>query len=124
MFMLSVWKKKICRRLMANFGVTTRFATSNGRGPKTAIVKVTQVLHVIPTKKLFFRLVAQTQEPDCVVHGIALSRVGTAISLHLHFRVLPGINRFQINVTGFETGFQSKVLKTARSRFQILENWF
>ena len=28
-----------------------------------------------------------------------------AISLHLHFRALPGINRFQINETGFETGF-------------------
>ena len=51
-----------------------------------------------------------------------------AISLHLHFLVLFGINRFQINETGFETGFQSKVLKnpgpSGLNRFQILENWF
>ena len=52
---------------------------------------------------------------------VALSRVGTswgcsgAISHHLHFRVLSGINRFQINETGFETGFQSKVLKKFRT---------
>ena len=26
-----------------------------------------------------------------------------AVSLHLHFRVLSDINRFQINKTGFET---------------------
>ena len=51
-----------------------------------------------------------------------------AISLHQHFRVLSGINRFQINETGFQTGFQSKVLKNPElsclNRFQILENWF
>ena len=38
-----------------------------------------------------------------------------AISLHLHFRILSGINRFQINETGFETGFQSEVLKNSRT---------
>ena len=38
-----------------------------------------------------------------------------AISLHLHFRVLSGVNRFQINETGFETGFQRKVLKKSRT---------
>ena len=38
-----------------------------------------------------------------------------AISLHPHFRTLSGINRFQINETGFEIGFQSKVLKKSRT---------
>ena len=38
-----------------------------------------------------------------------------AISLHLPFRVLAGISRFQINETGFETAFQSKVLKKFRT---------
>ena len=33
-----------------------------------------------------------------------------AISLHLHFRVLYGTNRFQINESGFQTEFQSKAL--------------
>ena len=48
-----------------------------------------------------------------------------AISLHLHFRVLPGINRFQIIETGFETGFQSKVLEKSRTLRlkQVSDSW-
>ena len=48
-----------------------------------------------------------------------------AISLPLHFRVLPGINRLQINETGFETGFQGKVLKKSRTlRFKpVSDSW-
>ena len=64
--------------------------------------------------------IGSSENSACVL-WVALSRVGKllgcsgAISLHLHFRVLSGINRFQTNETGFETGFQSKVLKKFRT---------
>ena len=47
--------------------------------------------------------------------GRNIRRCSGAISLHLHYRVLSGINRLQINETGFETGFQSKLLKKSRT---------
>ena len=41
--------------------------------------------------------------------------LGCSGAVSLHFLVVSGINWFQINETGFETGFQSKVLKKSRT---------
>ena len=67
-----------------------------------------------------------TRTTSCLEQGLRIDSMGRplngrnilgcsgAISLHLHFRVLSGLNRFKINETGFETGFQSKALKKSR----------
>ena len=48
-----------------------------------------------------------------------------AISLHLYFRVLSGKNRFQINETGFQAGFQRKLLKKSRTLWlkPVSDSW-
>ena len=63
-------------------------------------------------RKLYFCKSLTTGRP---LKGRNILGCSGAISLHLHFRVCPGINRFHINETGFETGFQGKVLKKSRT---------